>query len=70
MMLRNTVQQLLPAIGEQITIRMQDLYVACLVLDAKNSYGQVRLLVRPVAGDGQQWVELSRLVKPALEVRS
>jgi hypothetical protein len=31
----------------------------------KNSWGKNRLLVRPVAGDGRVWVELSS-VRPAV----
>jgi len=61
-MTRNTVQQLLPAVGSEVSIRVQDLVIRVTVLDAKNSYGQIRLLVTPVTGSGQQWIELGRLV--------
>lgn len=30
------------------------------VLDAKTVYGTVRLFVQPVAGDGQEWVDVAR----------
>jgi hypothetical protein len=32
------------------------------VIDAKNSWGKVRVLVQPLAGTGQQWIELGRLM--------
>lgn len=63
----NTARQLAPAIGATVTVRCEQLQVRCLVLDAKNAYGNVRLLVKPVTGDGQQWVDITRLIAP--EVR-
>jgi len=59
---RNTVRDLVPAVGAKVTVRFEKLAIVCTVLDAKNSYGQVRLLVEPVAGAGEQWIELGRLV--------
>ena len=61
-MMRHTVTALAPAIGATVAVRMQDLTIDCQVIDAKNSWGKVRLLVQPVAGRGEQWVELERLV--------
>ena len=58
---RNTVKQLQPALGDTVGVSFEKLTIACRVLDAKNSYGQVRLLVAPLAGDGEQWIELGRL---------
>jgi hypothetical protein len=31
------------------------------VSDAKLTYGRIRLLIKPVAGSGEQWVESGRL---------
>mgnify|MGYP001616050148 CR=1 len=60
-----TARQMLPAIGQSVTVRCESLHVACTVEDVKNSYGRNRLLVRPLSGSGQQWVELERVtVKP------
>ena len=62
---QHTVRQLTPAVGEQVLVRFEELALECTVVDAKNSWGKVRLLVRPVAGVGEQWVELGRLVNRA-----
>jgi len=61
-MMRQTVQELTPAIGAVVLVRYQEIVVECRVRDAKASYGKVRLLVHPIAGRGCQWIELSRLV--------
>lgn len=63
---RNTVRELAPAVGETVFVRMETFRVPCVVLDAKNSWGKVRLLVTPVYGEGEQWIELERLVVPQL----
>jgi hypothetical protein len=56
-----TVRELTPAIGERIYVRFEQLTIDCTVVDAKNSWGQVRLLIQPVTGTGQQWVEMGRI---------
>ncbi len=37
------------------------LWVPVNILDAKFTFGHVNLLVEPVGGKGQQWVDLKRL---------
>jgi hypothetical protein len=59
---RNTVNDLVPAIGARVLVRFESLTVACTVRNAKNTWNKVRLLVSPVAGEGEQWIELGRLV--------
>jgi hypothetical protein len=59
---QHTARQLAPAIGAEVLVRFESVNIACTVVDAKNSWGQVRLLIQPVAGKGQQWIELGRLV--------
>lgn len=59
----NTVKELGRAVGERVVVQFQSVSVICTVVDAKNSWGRVRLLVRPVAGYGEQWVELERLTR-------
>lgn len=66
----HTARQLAPAIGATVTVRCEQLHIRCLVKDAKNAYGQVRILVMPVAGEGEQWVELSRLIGPEVTLVS
>ena len=57
----HTVTQMLPAIGQTVRAQFEDLTIDTHVLDVKSSYGRVRLLVSPVSGTGQQWIEVSRL---------
>lgn len=57
-----TVNELSPQIGQIVMARFEDLVIACRVLDAKSSYGRVRIKLEPVQGMGSQWVEVSRLV--------
>lgn len=55
------VKQAAEYIGKTVTVRLESLAVACKVLDVKQAYGNWRLLVEPVAGSGQQWVDVSRV---------
>jgi hypothetical protein len=48
-------------IGRTGALRSEYLSVEITVADAKHSYGRTLLLVRPVAGTGEQWVEESRV---------
>ncbi len=59
--MQNTAKQMLPAIGQTVLVRCEQMQVACLVMDVKNSYGQVRLYVIPVAGNTGQWIEMGRV---------
>ena len=48
-------------IGKSGVLRCEYLSIDIAVADAKRSYGRTLLLVRPVAGTGEQWVEESRI---------
>ena len=48
-------------IGKSGVLRCEYLSVEINVADAKRSYGRTLLLVRPVAGTGEQWVEENRI---------
>jgi hypothetical protein len=63
-----TVKELSFAIGSQVLVRFESLEIQCIVADAKNSYGRERFLVRPVTGNGEQWIEMSRLIARPTEV--
>lgn len=41
-------------------VEFDELHFDCRVLDAKLSYGKVRLRVQPVSGTGEVWVDASR----------
>lgn len=44
-------------IGTVVLIRDGECKYEAKVVDAKESYGKLRLLVEPVAGCGQRWVQ-------------
>jgi len=48
-------------IGKTGVLRCEYLSVEVVIVDSKRSYGRTLLLVRPVAGSGEQWVEESRV---------
>lgn len=48
-------------IGKTGVLRCEYLSVDVTIADAKRSYGRTLLLVRPVSGAGEQWVEESRV---------
>lgn len=60
-----TCKTMLPAIGANVSVRFESITVDCVVRDVKNSWGQPRLLVVPVSGSGNQWVELPRIISNA-----
>jgi hypothetical protein len=61
----NTAEQNASALalylGKTGVLRCEYLSVDVTIADAKRSYGRTLLLVRPVAGAGEQWVEESRV---------
>jgi len=48
-------------IGKTCVLRYEYLSINVTIADAKRSYGRTLLLVRPVSGAGEQWVEESRV---------
>ena len=61
----NSALAMLPAIGQQVAVRFEEILVNCTVRNVKSSYGRTRLLVTPAAGMGEQWVELPRVTQLA-----
>jgi hypothetical protein len=64
-----TALDMIPALGARVLVRCdasrEAMQVECTVKNVKNSWGKPRLLVTPVAGSGEQWVELERVTVPA-----
>ena len=48
-------------IGKTGVLRCEYLSVDVTIVDTKRIYGRTLLLVRPVSGSGEQWVEESRV---------
>lgn len=59
----NTVNGMKSAIGQTVSVRFEDLNIDCKIIDAKNAYGKTRLLIAPISGAGNQWIETSRIVE-------
>lgn len=60
-----TANELGRMVGQRGTINVSpgSMRMAVIVLDAKTTYGEDRLLVMPVAGTGQVWVAAFRFVR-------
>jgi hypothetical protein len=56
-----TTTEMLPAIGAPVLVTYEDIRIQATVVNVKQSYGRARLLIRPTAGTGEQWVELPRV---------
>lgn len=56
-----TAREMFPAIGTTVELACGELQVLCTVIDVKTAYGRPRLQVKPLAGRGSVWVELSRV---------
>ncbi len=56
-----TVKEMAEAIGKQGTIVMEGLHVNVRIQDVKQNYGDYRLLIHPLAGDGEIWVDVRRV---------
>lgn len=70
-----TARTMSVAIGNRVLYPVANSNIAfdCLVIDAKSSFGNARVLIRPVAGTGELWVNLSSvrsLEEPGIECRS
>ena len=57
-----TANEMIPAVGQLVRVRFEDLKITCRVLDVKTAWGRPRLQIEPVGGVGQQWIELARVV--------
>ena len=56
-----TATQMIPAVGRIVLVAFDTLNVACEVKDVKTAWGKPRLLVSPLKGNGEQWIEMSRV---------
>ena len=53
-----TAQKLTEYIGQTVSWPRGRMNVTCTVKDAKQSYGCIRLLIVPLDGSGETWVNL------------
>lgn len=54
-------QALQQYIGKQATFNCDGLMFQVKITNAKNTYGQDRLQIKPVAGTGEKWVNIASL---------
>lgn len=62
-MKHHTARNMAPAIGQRVDVAcgIGNIAFTAVVQDVKSSWGNIRLLVRPLNGQGESWIELSRL---------
>ena len=58
-----TLTQAQQSIGKYFKIQIENLIVDVVIKAAKPAFGRVDVLVSPVSGSGQQWVNSNRLLK-------
>ena len=56
-----TTAELMAYVGQTELLSSDKLRFFVRILDAKIAYGRVRFLVSPVSGEGQVWVDSSRI---------
>lgn len=55
----STAKEMIVVVGMTVQLAVEALWFDVKVIDVKNSWGRTRLLVIPVAGAGERWVELT-----------
>ena len=56
-----TAREMAEMIGTTVQVKVESFQVPMTVTDAKVAYGNKRLLVSPIGGRGQAWVDASRI---------
>ena len=56
-----TATNMIQAVGHTVQVRVEKWFIPMTVLDAKSAYGVPRILVTPVSGEGEAWVDLNRV---------
>ena len=64
-----TVHEMQELINRRVYLPADHLLVECVVKNVKQAYGRLRVLVIPMAGKGETWVDASR-VRPLEEAQS
>lgn len=58
-----SVAELMKDIGKTVLVRDGEIQYEVKIVDVKTAYGQIRYLVRPVAGSGEKWVMSFSILK-------
>lgn len=63
-----TAAQMSVAIGQHVNWHASTaIKVECIVKDVKQAYGNVRLLITPYSGLGEQWVDVGSVSRMTLD---
>ena len=60
----HTAAKMVIAIGQIAQVRVESWTIPMRVVDAKSAWGNIRIEVEPINGEGRAWIELSRIVTP------
>ena len=63
--MKHTASKMIVAVGQIVNVRVESWTIPMRVVDAKSAWGNIRVEVEPVNGEGRAWIELSRIVTPA-----
>jgi hypothetical protein len=66
----HTAKEMIPAVGQVVQIRAEGWVIPMTVKDVMGAWGKIRLLVTPLRGDGEQWVELGRVTRQGCGLRA
>ena len=61
----HTAAKMAVAIGQTVNVRVESWIIPMKVIDAKSAWGNIRVEVEPLSGEGRAWIELSRIVIPS-----
>lgn len=61
----HTANKMIVAIGQTVNVRVEAWTIPMKVIDAKSAWGNIRIEVEPLNGEGRAWIELSRIVIPS-----
>lgn len=57
-----TVKEMAGLIGTEVHIWIESLGIRCTIIDVKQTWGQVNILIVPVGGSGEKWVSMNRVM--------
>lgn len=53
----STVNEMKPTVGKEGVLCQDGLQFEVVILDARFVYGRKQFLIKPIAGEGQRWVD-------------
>jgi hypothetical protein len=56
-----TATEMQEILEKDCLLQMEKMQVRCIIRDVRVSFGREEVLVTPIGGDGQQWVNFDRV---------